>query len=646
MEIIAPAGVEDTLSAALLFKVRVAENGTAQVNVLDASHRNRKIAAVSDAKFPINVQTPYGVYILNKTADFPNGEKLATNIYISGYDMVAENWDKKISISIVSKKSNVIALALKETNIERGKDILNTIIEIYNKNGIIEKNLEAENAARFISDRKKIIEEELFAAEKEIEEYKKINNLTDVGLDTRLALEQNIKYQTQETGLQTQQRIVQIIEEFLLDPLNQYSLIPFASGLNDEASVSAIQQYNELIMNRMRLLRTAKESSPTVELVTEQIDATRNNVLSTIKNHQKSLDVILDNVLAQEKRFLGQIRDLPTQEKEFIRIKRQQSIKQELYIFILQKEEENAMTLAITTPKGQIIDAAYNMNKPVSLSKMVILLIGLIIGGILPMIYLYLKGLLYNKFESKEELEKLTQLPILGEICTNKTSENIVVREGRVTSIVELFKLLRTNIQFVLSGKNEKIILITSSTSGEGKSFVSSNLSASLALLNKKVLLVDMDIRNSKLKDYLGINESVMGLTNYLSTDELSVNDIILRHPVQKNMDVILSGPVPPNPAELLLSDKIDALFSELREEYDYIILDSAPVGMVADTFGVVRVSDAVIYVCRANYTEKNNIYYLNSLVEQNRLRNVSLVINATSARQGYGYGYGKTRND
>ena len=424
------------------------------------------------------------------------------------------------------------------------------------------------------------------------------------------------------------------------DPQNKYSLMPFNSGLSDKSSIEAIQSYNELILKRLKLLQTAKPNSPTIKLIEQQIDANRENVQNTISNMKSGIEIALKDLHAQEKTFISRIKNMPTQEREFINIKRQQLIKEELYLFLLQKKEENAITLAVATPKGQIVDKAYNINKPVGATRLMLLSFSILIGLLLPIIYLYLRNIFKTKFGTRSELEALTDIPILGEICTNDTNENIVVKDGSTSPISELFRLLRSNIQFILNGKDEKVILVTSSTSGEGKSFISSNFAKTLALSRKKVILIGMDIRNPRLGDYLKL-QNKYGLTNYLATNTITIPEIIVPKVLHDNMDIILAGPIPPNPAELLSSEKLKGLIDELKQTYDYIILDTAPVGLISDTFNFAYISDMTIYVCRANYTTKDNIRYANTLVQNNRLKKMSFVINATNAKQGYGYGYG-----
>ena len=541
---------------------------------------------------------------------------------------------------IATKKANLIRLGILENNIQRGKDLLNTIITTYNDNGIQTKNLEASQTAHFLNIRIDSIITELSEIEKKIELYKRSNNLTNIEAEAKIILEQNGIFKEKLVETETQRQIVSLIEKFMSDPQNKYSLMPFNSGLSDKSSIEAIQSYNELILKRLKLLQTAKPNSPTIKLIEQQIDANRENVQNTISNMKSGIEIALKDLHAQEKTFISRIKNMPTQEREFINIKRQQLIKEELYLFLLQKKEENAITLAVATPKGQIVDKAYNINKPVGATRLMLLSFSILIGLLLPIIYLYLRNIFKTKFGTRSELEALTDIPILGEICTNDTNENIVVKDGSTSPISELFRLLRSNIQFILNGKDEKVILVTSSTSGEGKSFISSNFAKTLALSRKKVILIGMDIRNPRLGDYLKL-QNKYGLTNYLATNTITIPEIIVPKVLHDNMDIILAGPIPPNPAELLSSEKLKGLIDELKQTYDYIILDTAPVGLISDTFNFAYISDMTIYVCRANYTTKDNIRYANTLVQNNRLKKMSFVINATNAKQGYGYGYG-----
>ncbi|MDE7145342.1 MAG: polysaccharide biosynthesis tyrosine autokinase, partial [Duncaniella sp.] len=333
---------------------------------------------------------------------------------------------------------------------------------------------------------------------------------------------------------------------------------------------------------------------------------------------------------------------IPTQERKYVDKKRQQEVKQQLYLFLLQKQEETAMLLANSSPKGMVIDKAYTLSEPLGVSEKLVMALFLLIGLIIPPIGIYIYGLLRNKFDTREEVEKYISAPILGEMCLDKSGNSLVVADKDTSSSSELFRLLRSNLLFVLNNKEDKVVLLTSTQSGEGKTFIAINLAASLGLLQgKKVLIIGMDIRNPQVGNYLGISSNV-GLTNYLSSSDMTIDSIIIDVPSFENLDLIVAGPIPPNPAELLASPKLDVMFEELRGRYDYIIVDTAPVGMVSDTFTLNRIADATIYVTRVNYSTVSDLKFIESVYEEHRLKKLSVVINGTKSKKGYGYGYGR----
>lgn len=636
VDIIDTNNVCDTLGTTLNFKVKVKEDGKADITLKKGFFK--KLYQAKDITLPANVNTIYGDFVITTTPDYIAGEKYNYNLRVSGYDYTAENIAKKVDIFIPNKLANLICLSYETPYIGHGKELLNTIVELYNKRGIVEKNIEANNTAVFINERLDIIADELNRSEQAVEEYKKSNNLSNLEVEAKAILENNASLRSKLLEAETQVKIIEYTLEFISDPQNNYSMVPFAQNFSEGAG-RAIEAYNELILSYITTKKSSKDNNPAILILQSQIDESRKNVISSIETAREAAAITLAELQRQDNEVMDRIRTMPKQEREFISIYRQKVIKEELYIFLLQKQEENAITLAMASPKGQIVDKAFNYNEPSNLSTAMLLIIGFILGLIIPSVYLYLKAIFRTKFSTKEELERIARVPILGEVCINTSKENIVVRKGDNSSISELFRLLRTNLQFLLTNKKDKVILLTSSISGEGKSFVSLNLAASLSLLNKKTIIIGLDIRSPKLPEYIGRKAS-MGITNYLASEDITVDQIIMPGAVNENLDVIFSGPVPPNPSELLLSNRLDMLFEELRDRYDYIVVDSAPVGMVSDTFSLMRISDAVVYVCRANYTNIDLIRYCNNLVAEERLRNVSLVINATTAKQGYGYGY------
>lgn len=644
IEVVALESVQDTLSIFIEFNVKVKKDGTVSIKAYDGF---KKLGSVEASGFPVVLKTNYGDYTFNKTSYFKAGKNYKMDIYLSGYDLCAESMREAVSMGLLSKKGNVIALSIYDVNIARGKDVLNTLIALFNEDGINDKNIVAENTAKFLEERLNIISSDLSSVERDVENYKKLNELTDIPTEAKIILEKNGDFKEKLIDIETQYAIVGLIQDYVNSPQNKYALIPSSLGLNDRAVVEAIQAYNDLLLERVRLVRSTNPTNPTLLNLNEQVDVMRENLKMSIASVKAGIDITQKDLKNQEKLFMDRIKGMPTQEREFLDIKRQQVIKEQLFIFLLEKKEENSLTLAVTAPKAKVIDPAYNINKPLKPQKPLIAIFALVLGFVIPVIVLYIKGLLRTKFADKNELEKLTEIPVLGEICVSHSKDVVVVKEGDTSSIVELFRLIRTNIQFVLNGRDDKVILVTSSVSGEGKSFFTCNFAQSLALMNKKVVMVGLDIRSPRLMDYLHLPNNQLGITNYLASEKYSPKDIILSYheDLNNHLDVIPAGPVPPNPGELLISERLDALFAYLREHYDYIVIDSAPVGMVSDSFTLNRVCDATIYVCRANYTEKDNIRYVNNLVENKRLKKVSLVINGTTARQGYGYGYGGKHN-
>lgn len=636
VDIYAPAGMADTLRNSIKFDIEVDEAGLVDV---EAEAEKTTVAEIEGGKFPLEVKTKYGTFTLDTTKYYKPGKDLHTIITFMGYDVAAEIMSEDVTVSIASKKSNVIALGIQTADVVYGKEVLNEIIKKYNERGVAEKSMQGRQTADFINSRIALLEADLATSEAIIEEYKQNNGIVDVS--TEASYQMAIKHGLEERLLnaETELEIIKITREFLADPENAYSMIATAPG---SASVqSAITAYNQLILQYMNLSRTAKGDNAALQNLTNQIDAMRTNINASLENAYETALLTVNSLKSEMSNANARLGNIPTQEREYLALRRQQEVKQQLYLFLLQRKEETEMMIANALPKGVVVDNAFSLNEPVGLSKKVILALAFLLGLVFPPIILYIRRLLRSKFETKDEVETLTNIPILGEMCTNKSGNSLVVKPNGSSTAGELFRLIRANLQFVLNGKDDKVVLMTSTISGEGKSFISINLASSLAMLNKRVLLMGMDIRSPKLAEYLSLN-SRHGLTEYLSTDDITLNDIILKEPVQHNMDVIVAGPVPPNPAELLASQRVDDLFAQLRTMYDYIIVDSAPVGMVSDTFSLARVSDATVYVCRANYTSMRDVKFFNNVYSENRLRKMALVVNGTNAKKGYGYGYGQ----
>jgi tyrosine-protein kinase Etk/Wzc len=639
VEIDAPDQLFDTLAISMKFKIDVNKDGT--VNIKVKKGRFKTLANVKDAKFPVVVKTGYGFFSVNKTKFFTPGKSFTINASVTGNVPCSEALQKLMTVKIMSKKSNAIYLDVEETNVKRGKDILNTIIRLYNERGQNQKNEMAVNTGKFIDDRLTLIYKDLTSSEADIESYKKAHKIVDVDTQVKTLIGKQGLAEQSAIKLETRYRIVRLIKEFINNPANNFSYIPFDA--DSTAAQGAVKEYNSLVVKRTKLMNSAKPNSQVMQALDSQIESMRDNVARGVNNTLLALKIQIDRANSIDDSSLGMMGDMPTQEREARSLYRQQGIQNTLYTFLLQKREENALLLAATTPKGEIVDHAYPQSEPIKPKSAVVLFIALVMAILIPFFILYVKNLFTTKFSTQEELEDIIQVPVLGEICHNRHHSDLVVKAGKTSSIVELFRLIRNNIQFMLPSADDKLLLVTSSVSGEGKSFVSANVAASFALLGKKVALVGMDIRSPKLSEMLGLN-AVPGVTSYLAKSDTKIDEIKQKLNAVDGVDVYVGGAIPPNPSELLLSERVKQLFDELRAQYDIIVVDSAPIAMVSDTFSLVNYANAVIYVTRANYTKRSLIKYLNSVVHRGQIKNVAAVLNDSNPRlsQGYGYGYGQ----
>ena len=635
----APA-INDTLKNSILFKIWVDEKDNVKI---EAESKKKKIAEVENQCFPVTLKTIYGDFEFDKTEYFEPGESFKESLYLSSYAAAAESLVLSVDIDIPNKKANFIKLSMKDANISRSIAILNKIVENYNKKGVEDKQLKGYKTSEFIDNRIALLAQELEMSEKDIEVYKKSNNITDVRAEATYLMGRKGKLETELLTAETENEVLRLTRDFVANPSNKYALIPL-SGMDingqQSAVTSAINKYNDLVLSRMKIENNAKSNNASLKVLNDQIDAMRANIISSLEKAIANSDVALRDLREQTRQSMSKLGEIPTQEREYYNMKRQQTVKEQLFLYLLQQREQTAISIANSMPRGTVIDEAYSLLTPVSMTRKKMLMCAFVLGLLLPIGYITVKNKLRNKFATKSEVEALTDVPVLGEVCLSHRKESVVVRDS--SSIAELFRLIRTNLGFVMGSAN-KVVLVTSTKSGEGKSFVSVNLAASFALLGKKVLLVGMDIRKPQLANYLGISHQP-GLTQYLSSEQYKISDIIQKSVEVESLDVVVAGPVPPNPAELLAEGKVDAFFASMREIYDYIIIDSAPVGMVSDTFVLDRVADATVYVCRADYTTLQDIDFVSNLYDEKRLKKLSLIVNGTSAKKGYGYGYGKAK--
>ena len=553
-----------------------------------------------------------------------------------------EMYNKLITAETLKKESNVVEISAITSRPRLVVDFINKEIELYNQNAVVDKNIMASSTAEFVDARLRLIEKELLDAEVEIERYKERHGIVDLETEAKLYLEEGAEYKKQVAEIETQINLVNYVADFIRDDARSNMLVPANLGIEDVALVHLIDEYNQLVMKKLRVRRTATSDNPVIEQLDAQLVVLRENIITSIISVNNQL-VISKNDF--ERRFgnINQQRyNLPSQERQFIEVLRNKELKEALYLLLYEKREEIALSLASTVTPAKIIATPQMHPDVLNPNLMMIAFLCLIFGMGCPFAGIYLYYLLNNRLtDEQNEFEMKIAVPFAGSLAKNNAGEHISVKEGVNSVSAELFRSLRTTLRFMIpSTQKNPVILVTSSINGEGKSYVATNLAVSLSLLNKKVALVGLDVRKPMLAEYMGLaNEGC--LTSYLTDESYSMSDLIV--PTEfPNLTVLPAGIIPPNPSELLQSDRLDTLFAELRQSFDYIIVDSAPVALVSDTFLLNRLVDMTLYVCRANYTPQNSVDFINQINEQKRLSNIITVLNDVNIDKiGYGYGYG-----
>ena len=527
-----------------------------------------------------------------------------------------------------------------------GQDFINQLLEMYNRNTNNDKNEIAQKTAEFIDERISIISKELGSTEADLETFKRDAGITDLTSEAQIALAGNAEYEKKSVENRTQISLVNDLRKYLRG--NEYEVLPSNVGLQDAALIGAIERYNEMLVERKRLLRTSTENNPAIVNLDTSIRAMKANVQATLEGTLQGLMITKSNLDREASRYSRRISNAPGQERAYVSIARQQEIKAGLYLMLLQKREENAIALAATANNAKIIDEAIADDTPVSPKRSMIYLIALVLGVGIPVGIIYLIELTKFKIEGRADVEKLTSVPIIGDIPLtdekNDKNGSIAVFENKNNLMSETFRNIRTNLQFMLDN-DQKVILVTSTVSGEGKSFVSANLAISLSLLGKKVVIVGLDIRKPGLNKVFHLSNKEKGITQYLSNPETDLMELVQPSDVNKNLFVLPGGAVPPNPTELLARNGLDKAIEILKQNFDYVIMDTAPIGMVTDTLLVGRVADLSVYVCRADYTHKAEYTLINKLAIEKKLSKLCTVINGVDLKKrkyGYYYGYGK----
>ncbi len=569
----------------------------------------------------------------------------------------AASFRGRLSVAASNKSTTIAQLTVTDSEVARGTDFLNKLVDLYNEEGNNDKNEVAAKTAEFINERIHLINQELGTTESQLASFKQRAGVVDVTADATQAAGEQASYERAYAENEVQISLVEHLKNHIQSEANQYEVIPANIGLNNSDLNSVVQNYNEMLIERKRLLRTSHEDNPAVQSLNASIEVMRKSVMGAIQTAEKGLLINRQALEAQTRKFAGKVSDAPVQEKEYLSMSRQQEIQANLYLMLLQKREENNITLASTANNARIIDeplAGGQIFPTPSQTYMIALILGLA----LPIGVIFVWGLLQFKIQTRTDVEKITNLPIVGDIpLTNEASSSaIVVRENRNELMEEVFRAVRTNIQYMLT-EGQKVILFTSTTSGEGKSFNAGNLACSFAFMGKKVVIVGLDIRKPGLNKVFHLSHREAGISQYLADPEhTDLRSLCQVSPISENLYILPGGTIPPNPTELVARKSLDMAIDILKQHFDYVILDTAPIGMVTDTQLVARVADLSVYVCRSNYTAKSEFKLINELKQENKLPHPCILLNGidmskrtTGSYYGYGkygkygrYGYGK----
>lgn len=599
---------------------------------------------------PATLGTRVGMVKFTQNGNYMLRDGESLKVTMIAPEIAAGKYVGSLSVSPSTKATSIAQLVITDEIPQRAIDYLKQLAIVYNRQANEDKNQIAVRTEQFINQRLEKINAELGNTEGQLENYKKRNNMVQLSMNASTAFSNADSYAQKLNEANTQVALLDELTKYMNEPSNRHQPIPSNVGLNDASATSLINKYNEIALQRNQLLHSASESSPTVTPLTSQLDDLQASIKRAMSQARAGLNIQRNSIASQQGKYQGQISNTPEQERILTQIGRQQEVKSGLYLMLLQKREENSISLAATADKGKLIDNPVFAGK-VTPKDSIILMIAFGLGLAIPALILFLLAFFRYKIEGHDDVAKLTKLPIIADVAIAsdraKTKADIVVHENKNNLMEEIFRSLRTNLQFLMK-EHDKVILMTSTTSGEGKTFIASNVAISFALLGKKVVLVGLDIRKPRLAELFEIDDHHHGITNLLIKDNITWDDVnkqIVNSGVNSNLDLVMAGPVPPNPGELVTRKSLEETIDTLKEHYDYIVIDTAPVGLVTDTLALGRIANATVYVCRADYTQKSSFGLINGLAYEKKMPNMSIVLNGvdlSKKKYGYYYGYGK----
>lgn len=592
-------------------------------------------------KYGQKIENFFGEFSIELTSPLTAETPKTIFVAFDHLDALAAAYSGAVEVEVANKMASVLKVSLLDPVPQKGMDIVNKLIEVYSKEAVFVKNQIAANTIKFIDEQLEVITADLNKIEAQAENYKQTNEITDVSAATHNYLSNTSSYQSQIAANAIKIDVLKNIEEYLVQQENNYQMVPSSLYIDDPTFLNLLNKFNELQRERERMLRTTQPSNPLILNMNEQMETLKRSLLENLKQIKNGLEITTRNLESNSSNISTKAQKVPEIERQLVELARQQAIKEEHYLYLTKKREESALSLAATTvSNSRVIDPATSSSGPVKPNKKLVYIFAFMMGIGMPFGFIFLKNILNTKVTEKGDIEKQTAVPILGEISHHNNNEILAISDKVKSPVAEQFRLLRTKLQFSSMNQDNKVILVTSSKSGEGKTFFSLNLAVSLGMADKKVAVLEFDLRKPALLKKLKTKSSV-GLSDYLSSEEHSVDDLLHTTPNAPRITLIGCGNIPPHPAELMMSRRMQNLFEELKTRFDVIIIDSAPVGQVADAFALSPYIDQTLYIVRYNYTAKEQLEFVDDIAKKKMLKNPLIVMNDAKLIMGYGYGYG-----
>ena len=629
------------------FKKNSFKEGSEQYKIIPTDKKASIVAEngkTFTAKWGDTLQLPTGTASVNLNPYVPYEKGASYSLVVSEPDAVTNGFVKNLQATIPNKQVSTIMLSMEQSIPAKGEQIINKLIQVYMTANVDDNNRIADSSMAFIDGRLLVVGDQLTNIEKEIQSFKQRNEISDLGEQAKAMISSTSEYAREVSQQEVQLSVIESLEKYVLDNSSNPRIVPASLVVQDPTLSAVVSQYNNLLMQRSRLLLGSTESNPVVINIDGQLKDLRQDLITGINSVKRGAQVALRSLRSNSNQLEAQMRQVPEKERVALDYSRQQNIRQELYLFLLQKREETAISRSSTIANSRILDAAKADNLPVQPKKKMVMALAVLAGLLLPFGVSYLRGILNTRLASKTDIETATNIPIVGEIGHSNSNEPVVVTHHSRAVVAEQFRALRTNLQYILPDKDDKVILITSSISGEGKSYVSTNLAAVLALTGKRVVLLELDLRKPKIASALNLKYA-KGYSQY-AIGKADLDDVIVPSGVNDNLFVIPAGPLPPNPTELLLNERTKDLFSHLKELFDYVIVDTTP-NLVTDAQILSTYAQATLFIVRLNVTRKEQMRIPNAMYNDKKMPRLNLVVNDISQSKygggyyGYGYGYG-----